>query len=229
MVSGPNKSRCKLAVFDLDGTLKQASSPYQVVHHALGVEAAAAAVYERYQLGELDYAQWGQEEITLWRGLPVSQLLELIRQIPFLPGAQSVVASLHASGVQVALVSAGFDVHVQHCADELGIKEVYHNRLVIADGLLTGDLITTVDSHNKGQLVRELQAKFGIDPAETLVAGDTIWDIPMFAEAAVSIAVAPSDPAVGQAADLLLADGDWNRVPALVEKLRPGWWSHPGL
>jgi phosphoserine phosphatase len=219
----PPTSTLKLAVFDLDGTLKQVTSPYSHVHRALGVQEEAALILARYRRGELSYEGWGQEEIALWRGLEVARLVDIVSQIPYWPGAQDFVGRLRAAGVTVALVSAGFDVHVRRCAAELGVDHAYHNRLGIEDGRLTGAFWAGVNSHNKGKLVRELQARFGATRAETLVAGDNEHDTTMFPEAAVSIAVAPADPAVAAAADLLLPDGDWRPVLAMIESARPGW------
>jgi hydroxymethylpyrimidine pyrophosphatase-like HAD family hydrolase len=88
---------------------------------------------------------------------------------------------------------------------------------------LTGGFLAGVNSHNKGDLVRELQGRFGATRAETLVAGDIDQDTTMFPEAALSIAVAPADPLVGEAADLLLADGDWRPIWERIEAVRPGW------
>jgi phosphoserine phosphatase len=221
--SSPTSTQIKLAVFDLDGTLKAARSPYDFVHRALGVKAHAARVFARYQRGELSYFEWGQEEIGLWRDLPVERLMAIIRTIPYWPGAVSFVQRLKAAGVVVALVSAGFDLHVEHCAAELDADVALCNRLGVANGRLTGEFIDGVDSHNKGQLVQALQVRFGATRAETLAAGDTPADIRMFPNAAVSVAVAPAELPVAEAADLLFPDGDWSRAWEMIEAFRPGW------
>lgn len=215
-------TQIKLAVFDLDGTLKAVHSPYGFVHRALGVQAQAARIAARYQRGELSYVEWGQQEVELWRDLPVERLMAIIRTIPYWPGAVSFVQRLKAAGVLVALVSAGFDLHVEHCAAELDADLALCNRLGVANGRLTGKFIDRVDNHNKGQLVQGLQLRFGASRAETLAAGDTLADTRMFPHAAVSVAVAPADLAVAEAADLLFADGDWSRAWEMIEAFRPG-------
>jgi phosphoserine phosphatase len=215
--------RCKLAIFDLDGTLKAITSPYGHIHQALGVQDQAAKVYERFRRGELTYTEWGQNEISLWRGLTITRLREILGTIPYWPGALAFVGRLKAKGVQVALVSAGFDVHVQDCAQELGADFAYFNQLGAENGILTGAFISNVDGHNKGELVQELQARFNARREETLVAGDTVNDIPMFPKAAVSISVAPTDERVVNAANILLTDNDWNNAWDLIEAFKPGW------
>ena len=219
----PQHQKLGLAAFDLDGTLKAVRSPYRFVHRALGVQVRAAEIYSRYERGELSYREWGQEEIGLWRDLPVERLLEIVRTIPYFPGAVDFVRRLKAAGVVVAIVSAGFDLHVERFARELEVDVAYSNQLGVTNGRLTGELHTRVDSHNKGQLVQELQARFGLGRAETLVAGDTVHDTHMFPNAGFSVAVAPGDDRVAEAADLLLSDGDWSNIWEMVEARRPGW------
>jgi HAD superfamily PSPase-like hydrolase len=223
MDQAANIGRCKLAIFDLDGTLKAVTSPYGHVHQALGVKEKAAKVYERYRKGELTYDQWGKQEIALWQDLSISRLREILSTIPYWPGALEFIRRLKANDVRVALVSAGFDVHVQDCARELDVDFAYFNRLGVSNGILTGEFFTNVDGHNKGQLVQELQTRFNARRKETLVAGDTINDIPMFPEAAVSIAVYPTDETVVDAASLSLPDNDWNNAWGLIEAFKPGW------
>ena len=212
-----------LAAFDLDGTLKAVRSPYGFVHRALGVQVRAAEIYVRYQRGELSYREWGQEEIGLWGDLPAERLLEIVRTIPYWPGAVDFVRRLKAAGVVVAIVSAGFDLHVKRCATELEVDVAYCNQLGVTNGRLSGEYHTRVDSRNKGQLVQELQARYGLGRAETLAAGDTMHDTHMFANAGFSVAVAPGDDGVSEAADLLLPDGDWSDIWQMVEARRPGW------
>ncbi len=216
-------STLRLAVFDLDGTLKAVRSPYSYVHRALGVERPAAEIFDRYQRGELSYFEWGQEEIALWRGLSVERLQQIVGEIPYYPGAVGFVRQLKTAGVIVVLVSAGFDIHVQRCAVELGADHAVYNGLEVVDGRLTGRFLGGVDGQNKGELVRQLQERYGTSKAETLAAGDTLYDISMFPEAAVSVAVSPSDPAVAEAANLLLPEGDWTGVWGMIERARPGW------
>lgn len=215
--------KLELAVFDLDGTLKAVRSPYGHVHRALGVHQQAARIVARYQRGELTHEEWGQQEIALWRGLRVDALDRIVRQIPYWPGAVDFVRRLKAGGVRVALVSAGFDLHVQLCAAELGADLALYNQLGVSNGRLTGEFSGGVDGHNKGDLVRQIQDRFQVGAAGTLAAGDTLYDIPMFREAEISVAVAPQEPAVAEAADLLLPDGDWAGAWDLIEGLRPGW------
>ena len=62
----------KLAVFDLDGTLKQVPDPYVYLHQHLGTLAAAEAFTARGLSGAIDYEEWLRLDASLWRGTPRS-------------------------------------------------------------------------------------------------------------------------------------------------------------
>lgn len=217
----------RMAVFDLDGTLTAVRSPYDYVHRALGVHEEASEIFARYRCGELTYSEWGHHEVRLWSGLPVEELIRILEDISFRPGAVEFVHRLKSAGVVVALVSAAFDLHVQRRADQLGADVSVFNELGVAHGRLTGEFFDGVDSHNKGELVASLQARFGVGPAETLTAGDTLYDISMFPHAAVSVAVNPAELRVAEAARVVLPDGDWTRAWETIEALHPGWLPGP--
>ena len=225
MASGVNspRSKLRLAIFDLDGTLTAVRSPYRFVSRALGLDTEAAQVFARFQRGEINYRDWGRHEVALWKGVPLGQFIRIIHSIPYRPGAKEFVHLLKATGVSIALISAAFQPHVERCAAELGADVSLFNRLGVFNDRLTGEFFSEIGGDNKGKLARGLLSRFDITREEALAAGDTQGDIPMFSEVAASIVVEPESPEVAQAADLLLPGGDWSRAWTLLEEFRPGW------
>lgn len=215
-------SKLRLAVFDLDGTLKAVRSPFHHVSEALGVRVQAENIFLRFQRGEIAYQDWGKLEVALWEGTPEWRLLQILHTIPYRPGAMEFVHRLKAGDVTIVLISAAFEQHVQPSAQELEAEFVC-NSIGIADGLLTGDFVSQIDGRNKGKIINDLQTRFGISRDETLSAGDTAGDISMFSESAISIAVDPECLEVEQAASLLLPGNDWRQAWELIDALRPGW------
>ncbi|MEN8098291.1 MAG: HAD family phosphatase [Chloroflexota bacterium] len=217
-----NRSRLKLAAFDLDGTLNAVTSPYDHVHRALGVVDQAQAVLRRYQRGEISYSEWGKHEVELWRGLPVDELVRITSEIPFRPGAQHFIQRLMNHDVSVVIISAGFEPHVQRCANDLGVEEVYFNRIGIRDGLLTGKYMDGVDSTNKGEILQRIQCRLQVTPDETLVAGDTTHDISLFEYSTMCVAIEDGATELKDIADLVLPN-EWTTAWCLIDKLKPGW------
>lgn len=184
----------RLAVLDVDGTLKQAESPYQYLHRRLGVAHLAAPNRALAMSGQISYGEWLRRDVALWKGQPVADLRSLLAENPFLPGAQAFLAALKGAGVTLALVTAGFTLNTDPIVSEFGIEHVLANELVQEDGRLAGLAINRVPEGGKAAYACALMERLGVLPEETLAAGDTRGDLELFDCAGVRIAVNPRCP-----------------------------------
>lgn len=193
----------RLAVLDLDGTLKQAESPYQFLHERLGVVHLARANRQLALAGKISYGEWLARDVALWAGQPVARLRELLAQNPYLPGAPELLRALKAAGVIVALVSAGFTLNTDPVVAEFGLDYVLANELCVRDGILEGTAINHVPEGGKAAFACGLMARLGISPGETLAAGDTRGDLELFDCAGLRVAVNPKWPELRARADVV--------------------------
>ncbi len=185
----------KLAVFDLDGTLKEAPDPYVYLHERLGTLEAT--------------------------GTPRSVLMRHLNDNPYLPGARETIAALKDRGLVVAIISSGLLLHAQMVAEELGIGPVVGNEIFFegeeADPLVSGRVRTHCAYGAKRPILEQMQAQLGVTAAETLAAGDSGSDLGLFEAAAVRVAVKPTHRRIAATADIVLDDG--NLTP-LLDRLR---------
>jgi phosphoserine phosphatase len=193
--------RLRLAILDVDGTLKKAESPYQYLHAHLGVAHLAAENRALAMAGQIGYAEWLRRDVLLWAGQPVSHLRRLLDQNPYVPGAPELLRALKRAGVTVALVSAGFTLNTDPIMEEFGLDYALANELTVIDGVLNGDALNRVPEGGKALFARTLMARLGIPPELTLAAGDTRVDLELFECARVCIAVNPRYPALREQAD----------------------------
>lgn len=218
----------KLAVFDLDGTLKVERDPYIYLHRCLGVMAEAEAITAAGLSGQLSYEAWLRADAMLWRGTPRSVLARLFRENAYVPGAQATVQALQSRGVHVALLSSGLLFHAEVVAAELGIAHIFGNDILFdgddGDPVVSGEVRALVPVGSKGDVLTRLQTELGVTQAETLAVGDTRGDIPMFARAAVSVAVNPDHPDVAAAADIVLPELDLHPLLPRLREYAPGFW-----
>lgn len=193
----------RLAVLDVDGTLKRAESPYQYLHERLGVLHLAAAHRELALAGKISYGEWLRRDVALWAGQPVARIRELLAQNPYLPGAAELLRALKRNGVIVALVSAGFTLNTDPIVAEFGLDYALANELTVRDGILDGGSINHVPEGGKAAFARNLMARLGIPAEETLAAGDTRGDLELFDCAGVRIAVNPKSELLRARADVV--------------------------
>lgn len=110
--------------------------------------------------------------------------------------------ALHLAGLQSAFVTARGSPAVERRAAELGVHAVVLN------------------AANKGEALRELCARRGVDPAECAFVGDDLQDLPAMAVAGVSFAVSGAPEEVRARADVTTrARGGEGAVREVVDKI----------
>jgi phosphoserine phosphatase len=211
----------RLAVFDLDGTLKESYSPWRYLHEALSLEEQASVYRARFFAGEIDYLDWARLDAALWKGVDVAQVDAIFRGSHYRPGVLDLFRMLQNHGVRTAIVSTGLDLHVRQVAADLGVWRSVSNELLVRDGRLTGEVIVHVTEEGKGQIMTQLREETGAAPKACLAVGDGLADIDLFAQAALAVAVCPRDERVRRAAHLVIEDGNLETlIPVLKQRFR---------
>ncbi len=212
------RSPLRLAVFDLDGTLKEAFSPWRYLHVALGFEEQADEYRARFLSGEIDYLEWARLDAALWKGQPVAKVETIFRSNAYRPGVSELFQWLRRFMVPSAIVSTGLNVQVRQVAAELGVWRSVSNELVVEGGCLTGEAIIHVTEHSKGEVMARLRAEARARPEECLAVGDGPADMQLFAQAGLSVAVCPRDDQVRRAADVVVEHGDLSVIIPLLRQ-----------
>ncbi|KAH3743621.1 phosphoserine phosphatase [Pelomyxa schiedti] len=209
--------KIKLAVFDLDGTLSaERNSIWKRLHIRLGCEAQAAHNAERFFAGEIGYEEWAKADTILWKGTPLSVVLEEARATEIAAGAVELLDALHRHGIATAILSAGLDVLANHFASILGIKHVAVNELVCENGAVTGD-VKVIVPWDKTIKLREIAQGLGVDLEDVAFIGDGPNDIAAFGIVGLPIAVNVMSESVSAAARHTIT-GDLRQVlPLLTE------------
>jgi len=211
------RPRLRLAVFDLDGTLKEASSPWMYLHHALGTEEEAEKYRQQFYAGQITYRDWARLDSALWKGVELPRVEAIFRDSAYRPGVHDLFRFLQRHGVLTAIVSTGLGVQARQVAAELGVWRAIANELVVQNGHLVGETTVNVEEHTKGQLMAQLCAEAHARGEECLAVGDGTADIDLFARAGLAIAVCPRHDRVRQAAHHVIEDGDLGRIISLLE------------
>lgn len=215
---GTSQWPLRLAVFDLDGTLKEAYSPWMYLHRALGTEAQAEEYYQQFKRGEITYLDWARLDSAEWKGVPLSRVQDIFSLSVYRPGVGQLFKFLHQWRASCAVVSTGLTVQAEQVAADLGLWRTVANELEVKDGLLTGTAIVHVMEDTKGQIMADLRREAGARPEECLAVGDGTADIDLFAQAALAVAVCPRSDQVRRAAHYVIEDGDLSAIISLVQE-----------
>jgi phosphoserine phosphatase len=200
--------RKKLLLADMDSTLIGQECIDELAAR-LGIGGRVADITERAMRGEIAFEPALRERVALLAGLPESVIAEVLEaSITLTPGARTLVQTMRAGGAYAAIVSGGFTQFTGAIAARLGFHEHRANQLVVEGGRLSGRVAEPILGRDaKLATLRELVARLGLQPHQTLGVGDGANDLAMLGEAGLGIAYR-AKPAVAAAAHARIDHAD---------------------
>lgn len=106
-----------------------------------------------------------------------------------MPGAKEFVSWLQAHATKVVLVTGGPREVAESALALFDADTAFSNEFHYEDGVFTGAVTIHVSPRRKGEIVRELAAKWGIRKDEILAVGDGLMDVPLLTEAGTRLAI----------------------------------------
>lgn len=197
-------------IFDLDGTLTPVDSLWRYLHDAFGTWDRGKNAAAKYRRGEISYREWAETDAQYWAGASLSDVMNLLKQIPYQQGAREVFEELKRRQVKTAIVSAGLSLLANRVATELGADVAFSNELETNDGKLTGGIAVKVAVNNKKEIVEQVAARFEVPLKEVALVGDRAFDLP-HAEC-LRIAFRPKDEIARREADAVVSEDDLTRI-----------------
>jgi len=195
----------KLVIFDLDGTLTQERSIWEYIHKQLGKWYGFAEEYQKkFLAGEISYDRFCELDAEVWKGMKVEKLLEIVKTVPFHPGADELINYLKNKGLKFAMISSGLSVLTQWVHQRYGFDYSVSNDLLHENGILTGKVKIQVYYDKKAEWVKKILKQFGVKPEEVIAIGDSVGDIDMFQMVGFSIAFNSSCAGLDQIANVCI-------------------------
>ncbi|MBP6902652.1 MAG: phosphoserine phosphatase SerB [Burkholderiaceae bacterium] len=210
----------KLVAFDMDSTLINIECVDEIAAVA-GRRDEVAEITEAAMRGEIsDYKDSLRRRVALLAGVPESALQRVYdERLQLNPGVEAFVAACQAAGLKTLLVSGGFTFFSDRVRARLKLDFARANVLGSYHGKLSGTLQDRpwgdiCDGAEKRRVLLEVCELMGISPAQAIAVGDGANDLPMMAEAGLSIAF-HGKPAVRERATVSIEEGGMDRALAL--------------
>ena len=187
--SGRTLGDIGLIAMDMDSTLITIECIDEIADF-VGKKNEVAAVTARAMRGEIDWPESLRERVALLKGLEESALQRVYdERLKLSPGTETLITAAKKNGIKLLLVSGGFTFFTERLKARLHLDFAFSNVLEIANGKLTGNVTGPLcDASAKARHLRETAAALSLNREQLLVIGDGANDLPMLAEAGLSVA-----------------------------------------
>jgi len=218
MPAGFDPGAVRLLLSDMDSTLINIECADEIGDF-MGIKPQVAAITAAAMRGELDFETSLRRRIALLKGLDASVLERVYNErLRLNPGAEALVAGLHAHGARFALVSGGFTFFTERLRARLGLDYTLANHLEIVDGRITGEVHgPIVGAAAKAEFLLSLCGELKIKPAQVIAVGDGANDLQMIRLAGLGVAY-HGRPAVLAEADVVLNHSGLDGILAFLEQ-----------
>ena len=212
------RTSLRLAIFDIDGTLRRVRDPWIHLHHHLGVAEQTKDLPARWQRGEITYEQWAQLDASFWRGSTRDTIVAALGTNPFRDGARELIDGFTLRAIPCVGISSGLSIFNEITAAELGIKEVISNELQFDGDICNGEISIQVNEENKGEIMDQILERYLVGDEQVAAFGDGRADIPLLKKAGLGIAICPSNDKVRSSARHVVGDEPIDRALDFVEQ-----------
>ena len=175
----------RLIVFDVEGVLvpKRRYLLFEIARK-VGLRAfiKMIAVGVLYEAGLLSLESTFRRIFTVLRGLTISNIFQLYKRIPLMPGAEEVFERLNKAGYKTALISSGLPtLLVKDLAARLGADYAFGLELETVNGRLTGEIRGDVlKPDGKAIVLKKILEEEGLSSQDCVVVADDRNNLPMF-------------------------------------------------
>ncbi len=139
--------------------------------------------------GRIDWEEGFRLRSQALKGLSQAQILRAARHLRPVPGSQEFVHWLRTQGNKVVLVTGGPREVAESALVHFEADAAFSNEFLYEDGRFTGDVRVNVSPRKKGEIVRDLAAKWEIAKEDILAFGDGLMDVHFLSEAGTKLGI----------------------------------------
>ncbi|MFQ6085957.1 MAG: phosphoserine phosphatase SerB, partial [Candidatus Bathyarchaeia archaeon] len=194
-----------VAIFDIESVLID-SEFFPLIAKLVGKEDWVTEITMKGIRGEIRWEEGLKERISIVKDVTYKDVLRVINEMPYMPGAKEACRELKRRGYILIGVTGGFSPLAERVKRELDFDYVFSNELAFNEGKLSGLKKLNVTSRNVNGLESTL-SQIGAKKQDILAVVDGANDMKLFKYAGLSIAF-NAQPIVKEHADVVIDEKD---------------------
>ncbi len=214
------RSKYKMVVFDIDGTILPGESGWETLHKEFGTINERNKNKKMFDENQIDILEWVKRDVSLWkeRGITVNDISKVIQKRTPIKNIEKLLKILKENGFILAVVSGGLDIYFDTVLKD--IKD-YFDYIFINKLILDGDKVSSVeatifDFDNKLNAVKKICSERNLDLKEVVYIGDNVNDTKVMKECGFGIAINPKSD-LGDSPDVVVNTDDIMDVLKYIE------------
>lgn len=186
----PQNRRKKMIVCDMDSTIldqETLDDMAAVLPH--DIQEKIAAITLKTMHGEIDFIQSIKIRVSCFGGLPTKIIDDVAKNLNYMRGAKTLIATMKKHGALSILISGGFTDITSIVRDECGFDYDFANQFEKKNDKLTGELHgDIIDGNAKARILKEIHVEHKIAVADVMAVGDGSNDVAMIQAAGYGVA-----------------------------------------
>lgn len=208
----------KLIVFDLAGVLVETDSGWVILHKGFDVYKESRDQYKMYHDDKIDYDQWCQMNVALWRSKDATKekMLDIIGNASkIIKGAKETLDELKKQGFKLAVISGDIDLVLEEFFPVGYFDYVFINKIVFDDQHKPISVMASqYDFAGKARALQAICIDLGIDCKEVIAVLDDSYgnDAWLAEKAGKTIAFNAKTDNIKKLADVVIDEKDLRKI-----------------
>jgi len=207
----PAERITRVVAIDLDGTLLPGNSVSEFLARRLGHRSQLAPLEARYRAGESTNAPIAEAQAQALDGMNLSDIEQLLAQIPTLNGIAETTTRLRESGAALLIATVTWSFAARHFAGRFAFDDYSGTVLAERRPRLIGHVVRHFNADDKRDYVQSFCRQRDLDLSACIAIGDSRSDLPLFRAAGLAIAL-NATPEAELAADVAIQADDLRAV-----------------
>lgn len=177
-----------LAVFDIDGTIREIVDPWMMLHNYYNTQEAGGIIYNDWVNGKITYHEMCEKDAFLWKDKSKNDMLVPLASNNIREGVSEMIQYLKKQKFLCIGISTGLSFYNEVTVNEVGLDYVISNDIIFEDQKCTGEVIVNVEEYKKDIILNNVLQKERIN-GRIISFGDGKSDIDLFKNSHLSFAV----------------------------------------